>query len=393
MKEPAYEKTPDIALNLPPLLKVTTGLLLLIIVGFLVWIGGSILAPLVSSFLIALLLLPLDRWMERKGVPRGASIGLCILLVVVVLASLIWFFSSQIVGFEEQLPAIEKRATVLFAQLQKFVEARFGVDPKVQIDYIKQGAEKMMGSQGGGVFSGITGFTGDLVTVLGIMPIYIFFIMYYRNFFEEFISMIFPRDKDKKVHKVMDEIETVSQSYLVGLFTVIVIVATLNTIGLLLLGIENALFFASLASVLAVIPYIGIAIGSILPMLMALVTKDSAWYAVGVVGVMWFVQFLEGNFITPKIVGSKVSVNPLAAILALFIGAALWGAIGMVLAIPFTAILKVIFDNVDGFKPIGFLIGEPPADQLPKPKRISKLERAKAALELEANKAIDAVKA
>ena len=170
-------------------------------------------------------------------------------------------------------------------------------------------------------------------------------------------------------------------------------VAVLNTIGLMVLGIENAIFFASLASVLAVIPYIGIAIGSILPMLMALVTKDSAWYAVGVVGVMWFVQFLEGNFITPKIVGSKVSVNPLAAILALFIGAALWGAIGMVLAIPFTAILKVIFDNVDGFKPLGFLIGEPPADQLPKPKRISKLERAKAALELEANKAIDAVKA
>jgi predicted PurR-regulated permease PerM len=72
------------------------------------------------------------------------------------------------------------------------------------------------------------------------------------------------------------------------------------------------------------------------------------------------VQFLEGNFITPNIVGSKVSVNPLAAIIALLIGGMLWGPAGMILSIPFTAIIKVVFDHVDSLEPFGFLLGEPP---------------------------------
>jgi predicted PurR-regulated permease PerM len=91
-----------------------------------------------------------------------------------------------------------------------------------------------------------------------------------------------------------------------------------------------------------------------------LLTKDSIWYAVGVAGAFTVVQFLEGNFITPNIVGSKVSVNPLAAIIALILGGMLWGPAGMILSIPFTAILKVILDNIEPLEPFGFLLGEPP---------------------------------
>ena len=93
--------------------------------------------------------------------------------------------------------------------------------------------------------------------------------------------------------------------------------------------------------------------------LLAIVTMDSPWYAVGVIGIMSFVQFLEGNFITPNIVGSKVSVNPLAAIVALFLGGQLWGLSGLILALPVTAILKVILDTIPSLEPFGFLLGEP----------------------------------
>jgi predicted PurR-regulated permease PerM len=139
-----------------------------------------------------------------------------------------------------------------------------------------------------------------------------------------------------------------------------VIIAVLNTVGLLLLGIEYAFFFGALAAFLNIIPYLGIIIGSILPIMMALLTKDSIWYAVGVAGAFTAVQFLEGNFITPNIVGSKVSVNPLAAIVALIFGGMLWGPSGMILSIPFTAIVKVILDNIESLEPFGFLLGEPP---------------------------------
>lgn len=340
------------------LFRITCALILIICLGFLLRIGGEILSPLAASFLISLLLLPLNRRLERV-MPRSLAIILCILLVVLVLGGLLWFFSAQAIGFQDQLPQIQARAMQLLLELQAYIEQRFHIDADQQVRYLEQAGNSMVG-EGGQIVGQISGFTGDLFTVLGLMPIYIFFILYYRTFFMEFLARLFQRQGSTRVRGVAGQIEKVSQSYLLGLLTVIVTVATLNTIGLLILGIENALFFGLLASLLAVIPYIGIAIGSILPAMVALVTKDSAWYAVGVVGVMLFVQFLEGNFITPMVVGSRVSVNQLVAVLALLVAAALWGAVGMVLAIPFTAILKVICDNVEALKPLGFLLGEAP---------------------------------
>src|SRR5690606_8026084 len=118
-------------------------------------------------------------------------------------------------------------------------------------------------------------------------------------------------------------------------------------------------FFGILALLLMLIPYIGIAFGCIMPALFALATKDSYWYAVGVVAWFQFVQFLEANFITPNIVGSKISLNPLVSILSLFLFSMLFGFAGLILALPLTAILKVIFDAVGELKPYGFLLSEP----------------------------------
>lgn len=164
---------------------------------------------------------------------------------------------------------------------------------------------------------------------------------------------------NEELNLLLKKIYEVIQSYLSGLFLVILIVGVLNSVGLLILGVPHAIFFGFLAGFLILIPYIGILIGSILPALLAIVTMDSPWYAVGVIGVMSFVQFLEGNLITPHIVGSKVSVNPLAAIIALFLGGQLWGLSGLILALPVTAILKVIMDTIPSLEPYGFLLGEP----------------------------------
>ncbi|SEN51011.1 protein of unknown function DUF20 [bacterium A37T11] len=137
------------------------------------------------------------------------------------------------------------------------------------------------------------------------------------------------------------------------------IVAILNTIGLFILGVQYAWFFGTLASLLMLLPYIGIAIGSILPALFAIATKDSYWYAIGVVGWFQVVQFLEGNVITPNIVGGKVSINPLMAIIAIFLGGMLFGLAGLILALPIMAVIKVLFDAIPSMKAFGFLIGEP----------------------------------
>ncbi|MEX2379925.1 MAG: AI-2E family transporter, partial [Vicingaceae bacterium] len=144
--------------------------------------------------------------------------------------------------------------------------------------------------------------------------------------------------------------------YIIGLLIVISIIAVLNTVGLLALGIKYAVFMGILSAALTVIPYIGIFIGALLPVVVALITKDSLFYPLAVIAIFGFVQFLEGNFITPNIIGSKVNVNPMAAIVALIIGAKIWGIAGMILAIPICGILKIMFSHYPRLKPYAILL-------------------------------------
>jgi putative heme transporter len=154
------------------------------------------------------------------------------------------------------------------------------------------------------------------------------------------------------------EIESVIRGYISGLSIVVFIAGALNSIGLLMLGIEHAIFFGFLSGCLTVIPYVGITVGATLPAVLALVTKDSAWYAVGVVGVHAFVQFLEGNFITPKVTGSRISINAMAAILALLVGGKIWGIPGMILAVPAIGIVKILLAYSNAFKPLAALMDD-----------------------------------
>ena len=159
------------------------------------------------------------------------------------------------------------------------------------------------------------------------------------------------------IDSLLDRVQNVTQNYLVGMLTVIGILAVLNTTGLFIVGLEHAVFFGVFAALLAIIPYIGIIIGALPPLVYALLLTDSLLTPVFVIAVFGTVQFLEGNFITPRIVGSKVSINPFVAMVALIIGGELWGISGMILFVPLIGILKVVFDQIEELKPYGYLLG------------------------------------
>ncbi|HLR32380.1 MAG TPA: AI-2E family transporter, partial [Fodinibius sp.] len=157
---------------------------------------------------------------------------------------------------------------------------------------------------------------------------------------------------------VVNGIQSVTQNYIIGTMTVITLLAILNAIGLWILGMEHILFFAIFAAILAIIPYIGVIIGSLPAVVFALLFMDSLWNPLGVIAVFATVQFLEGNFITPNIVGSRVSINPMIALIALVIGGELWGISGMILFVPMVGILKHLFDQVEELRPFGYLFGD-----------------------------------
>ncbi|GAA4386595.1 AI-2E family transporter [Hymenobacter koreensis] len=344
-------------IKFPPAVYYTLVLLGLVLLVYSLRLLDDVLLPFLFSGLLALLLLPLCRRFETWGVHRILAIVLCILLLFLILAGMIYLFGSQIMQFQEELPKLQDKLIQYFDQIQQWLSQKFNMKPVSKDELIDKSMDSVKKQAGGYLGSTINTTTGVL-SVLALVPIYIFCFLYYRDHLRQFLFRFVSPDKRKEALHTMDNVQTVVQAYITGLLTVIVIVAVLNAIGLLVLGVKYAIFFAVFASVLAVIPYIGILVGATLPALITLVETGSPVRALLVVGVFVFVQFLEGNFITPTITGSKVSINPMAAIIALILGGELWGTPGMILSIPLVAVLKVMMDAYKPLEPFGFLLGD-----------------------------------
>ena len=317
----------------------------------------GLLLPLFFAALLATLLLPLVRRFERWGWPSILAITATLLLMIITIAGLIMLFGYQLLELRTELPLLREKLLVLFEQAQQWAHVRFGTDVMSRQELV----EKFMKAfkKSAGAYVGLTLSTGvGVLSTLTLVPIYIFCFLYYRDHIRQFMFRFIAPDRRTTVLHMMDNIQSVVQAYITGLLTVIAIVSAMNAVGLLLLGVKFALFFAIFASVLAVIPYIGIMVGATVPALVTLVETGSVAQAAAVVAVFMTVQFLEGNFITPMVTGSKVSINPMAAIIALILGGELWGTAGMILSIPLVAVLKVVLDANKSLEPWGFLLGD-----------------------------------
>ena len=337
---------------------VAASLLSLVLIIALLYVLQGVLVPLMFSILLAISLFPITRFFEKYKVNRATASLLSVIIAIIVIGFLVWFIVHQVIVIGANGSDMQVRFLHILETIQKWVTVRFGVEEGEITKQITAFSNRVVGNAGV-IISTAFGSVGGILASVIIVPLFTFFLLYYRDFFREFFFHAFASASKEVVSQVLDKIYYVVQSYLVGLVTVMGIVAILNTVGLLVMGIPYAWFFGILASLLMLLPYIGIAIGSVLPALFALATKDSAWYAVGVVAWFQVVQFLEGNFLTPNIVGGKVSINPLMALVGLLLGGMLFGLAGLILALPITAVLKVVFDAVPSMKAFGFLIGEP----------------------------------
>lgn len=308
----------------------------------------DIMTPLAFAGLLSVVLLPLEARLERK---LGRILSIIIVLVssLVVMGLVIWFVVAQLTSLVASLPSFEERFIVFVNEVSASLREQFNVSTDEQTQLLKDGVKNLSTYMGSLLLS-----TSYLAYFFVQVPIYVFLLLLYRDRFKEFLRAIVPGSD----LKWKDEIQSVVRNYISGLALVVLIAGALNSIGLLILGIDQAIFFGFLSGTLTMIPYIGITLGAMLPTILALITKDSIWYAVGVVGVHAFVQFLEGNFITPKITGSKISVNALAAILALIIGGKIWGIAGMILAVPTVGILKIVLSYSRELKPFVILLGD-----------------------------------
>jgi predicted PurR-regulated permease PerM len=198
---------------------------------------------------------------------------------------------------------------------------------------------------------------GDVLAGAVLTPVYVLMILFYQPHLMEFIHRLFGASNTNRVSEILSETKTIIQSYLAGLFAEFAILAVLNSVGLLVLGMDYAILLGIIGAFLNVIPYIGGVIGVAIFMVVALLTKAPV-YVLYVFLLYGVIQFIDNNYLVPKIVGSKVKINALVSVIAVIAGSALWGLAGMFLSIPLIAIVKLIFDRLEPLKPWGFLLGE-----------------------------------
>ena len=344
-------------IELPTYAKLVCVLLSIVVIVYGLHTLHGLLIPLVFAILFAVLLFPLANRLENWRVPRVLAIVLCLVLTLGVLTALFWGVSVQISNFSEVVPKFVEKGTAYVNSLRTFADEKLNIDRQRQVSEIQKYLNQAL-AEGGTILTTTLLATTSIITNLFLILLFAFFFLLYRDFFRSFFYKVFEDTRRSKIDDVMSRIYEVVKDYLAGLVLVILIIGTLMTVGLLILGVDYAVFFGFFGACLVLIPYFGISLGSLLPAAYTLVTQDNPVKALGVIGIFLFVQTLEGNFITPYIVGSKVSINPLAAIVVLILWENVWGLPGLVLALPMTAIIKVVFDSVEALKPYGFLIGE-----------------------------------
>lgn len=337
--------------------KVASFLIIFVILTCILIVGKDVLVPVTFGILLAFMLRPVCNFYENASGNRVVGILLTLITFLVPLIAAGWFFIARLQLVLNEMDDIMSGLQEGVDELTSKLGAVFKMNRRETSKFISDGIENVFAEPFDHISSGLMSSTSVVVDVL-LTLIYMFFFLLYRTSIKRFIMQQFRRRERDGGQGVIYSIQSVSKKYFGGMFTVMAILGVLNSIGLYFIGIDFPFLWGFLAATLAVIPYIGTLMGGALPFLYSFASGDGYWQPIQILILYTVIQSLEGNFITPKIVGKSVNINPLAAIFALLVGEAIWGIPGMVVALPLLAIVKIIMDHIDGWKPVGLLLSD-----------------------------------
>jgi len=343
--------------NWPITVKRSIELVGVFLLGYLVYLGSSVLAPLLMAFFISIVLIPVYRFFKRKKFPEVLAIVLSLLLLITLVVLIGWFFSSQVSRLVSDFPQIKENVTKHLNSLSGWINKKTNFSTERQVQLLNEQSNKLL-NYAGGMLSGAAASLTSIFIFVGLLPIYIFLMLFYKNLLLRFVFMWFPQSQHPKVEEVMKETQIIIKSYLTGLLIQISYITVLLGGLLFLFGIPHALLIGVIFAILNLIPYVGALIGNLIGVLLTLTSSQEVWPIFVVLATIAAVQFLDNNILMPRIVGSKVKINALASIVGVIVAGSLAGISGMFLSLPVIAVLKIVFDRSNIFKQWGVLLGD-----------------------------------
>lgn len=315
-----------------------------------------LLYPLTLAVFFAYLLYPIAAWLEGNGAHRIVANMSAILLAVLIIGSITFLIYSELSAMLDDLPTLKRQAQNNLDQIGSSIANIFHVSDAKFRHFVDQHI-KSTSEDGNMLMDTVFPSATSTMMAVGILPVYVFLLLFYRNKIYDFILMVFPPGKHRAANRAIADISQVTRRYMGGVFLVVLILCVINSVGMLLIGLKYALLFGVISAICNFIPYFGTLIGALFPLAMAILTGESPQQALSVILFFLFVQFTENNILTPNITGGSVQINPLATIIGLIAGGMVWGVPGMFVVVPLLGMLKILLEHNEATKPYAFLIG------------------------------------
>jgi len=346
----------------PILVRFTIILIFIILLIYSIVVAKQILYPLALSVLFSYLLFPIANFLEKKArFPRALAVLFSVLLFITITAGAIDILINQIQKFAED-EAIKKQAIENFKSIQTFIEGEFNIASDKQSSWIEESVKGFFES--GGNTKEILFKAIGAVEAIIFIPIFTFFILFFRDRGERFIHKLAQKKHSELAEKLINQISKVTIKYVSGVTIVVIILAIAHSVALSIIGIKYAVVFGLITASFSFIPYFGTIVSGIVPLSFTLLAQDNPYLALAVAIYYIAISLIDHNILTPGIVGGKVHLNPFITILSIIIGATIWGIPGMIIVVPFMAVVKIVCDNVDSLKPFGYLLGVDKKDTL-----------------------------
>ncbi len=340
----------------PLLIRLTVVLLFAILLIYALIEVRNFLYPLTLAILIAYLLYPLVKFLENRKIPRIPAILFSIISAIVIISGAVYLLSTQVGVFVDDFPALKEQTLENIETLNTFVNKNTGMEINIDKEFIKERLSTLFQSGSDFLQTAFSATTGTIAKV-ALLPVYAFFLLYYRNKFAMFTLKLIPEEKHAKINKILQDVSHVTKRYMGGIFIVVLILCFLNSLGLLIVGVKYALLLGIVSALFNFIPYFGTLIGGAVPLLFVLLMSDTPEKGFSVVILFLIIQFTENNILTPNIVGGYVRLNPFMIILSIIIGGMIWGLPGMFISVPFLGMFKILCEQVSILNPYAYLLG------------------------------------
>lgn len=344
--------------TLPFYIKLATVLFSLVTLCYIAIVAKEILSPLIFSCLFSILLLPLANFLEKKiRLPRSAASMVSILLLLASIGLILYIIGSQLSNLANDWPQFQQQLLKTLDTIQDWIAGNFHVNATKQLTYVHSATNKIMAS-------GTTVIGATLISLSGLLLffvftfIYTFFFLLYRTLIMKFLVSVFLDENASLVHEIIEQVQYMIRKYIIGLLIEMVIVTLVVCLAFYFLGIKYPLLLGLLTGLFNIIPYIGIFSALIISSLVTFATATTISKVVLVIATLVVTHLIDSNILLPVVVGSKVRINALVTVLGVIIGEMIWGIPGMFLSIPVIAVLKIIFDRVEGLQSWGIILGD-----------------------------------